>query len=625
MMWESRWTMFVKFTEKAQKALVVAESSAYHLGYSEVTSEHLLLSLLKNSELTFTKVLKKYMVNDKKIMEQLYKTDNKSEIPYLEYTSELRNLLEEAMSIAYQKKVTADLLGYVLIQRDCLGRQLLQSYGVDLDYVSKKLKEKKENSLGGFVELIDLNDKVKKNKTKIIGREKELKLLVEMLCRKEKNNAIIVGDAGVGKTALVEKLACELNQASVNHPLFGRRVYELDLSSVLAGTKYRGDFEEKLKKIITAIKGDKKAIIFIDEIHNLVDAGKAEGAIDASNILKPYLARGEITCIGATTYKEYKKYFETDPALNRRFAKIDLKEENKEATFMILKGLKKDYEIFHQITIPDELIEYVIDMTSKHMKDRHQPDKSLDVLDLSCVRGRMQQEEILSKEIVFEVIESLCGYSLKDNQDIQKQLKEKIIGQDQAIEAFTKGLLSNQKNFLLMGTNGVGKTTLVKQTAKLLNAHLIVSHIQESQPIEPLLEEVSRYPQSLILLDDIQYIRPSIMQFFLKIMEDQEYEGVDFSHVRFILTTSRTRKDAPGFMKKKNHPEVLFPGLMEKMDVVVEFETFDEKKAREFLNHHQIVDEQLQTELLDCDYTRYGARILLKKMREKQSENSIQP
>lgn len=639
--------MFVKFSEKAQKALVIAESSAYHLGCTEVASEHLLLSLLKMSDLVFTNTLNQYMVTDKKIAMLLASYQTQEEVPYLEYSEELRDIIEEAMKLAYQKKVTADLLGYVLINKSCKARDILQAYGVDLAFVKEKLKEKKESSLAQIHELIDLNEKVIKKKIKVIGRDLEMQLLMEMLCRKEKNNAVIVGDAGVGKTALVEKLAGYLNTVDTNHPLYGRRIYELDLASVLAGTKYRGDFEDKLKRIILALKEDKQAIVFIDEIHNLVDAGKAEGAIDASNILKPYLARGEITCIGATTYQEYKKYFEADPALNRRFAKIDLKEESEEATFLILKGLKKDYEIFHHIQIEDVLLKKIVELTNQYMRDRHQPDKSLDVLDLCCVKTRMLGNKQVEQKMVETVIESLCGFTLGQKNSfeaLQNELQSQFFGQNKAIQDFCQSLNQGKKTFLFFGPTGVGKTEIIKQTSKFLHRHLIRFHMGEFKDAytmnkllgtapgyvgydkqKPFLEEIKRYPESIVLLDDAHLAHPQILQFFVKIFDEKDYENVDFSHVIFVMTTKNQEKEATGFLKKKTQPEVLFPGLFERVDVVIEFKPLDRQSAKAILDYHEIKDEKLQEELLECDYNQKGARILLKRLKEKQSENTCQP
>ena len=297
--------MLMKFSEKAQKAIVVAEGIAFNLGHQNVGSEHLLLSLLKMQDTTLSKLLKEYHVTDQAIEKDLQRLFGKTQeqLFYMEYTNVFKDILESAISKSsarQETKVTIETLCLALLEeKQCVAHELLASYHVDFEDVLQKLKTTKKGSdeLAKVENLVNLNAKVKRQQPIVIGRDQEVAALIEILCRKEKNNALIVGDAGVGKTALVEKLACLMNDMDKNHPLYEKTIYELDLAGVVAGTKYRGEFEDKLKKIIEHVKNDGQAIIFIDEIHNLVGAGGAEGAIDASNILKPYLARKELTCI----------------------------------------------------------------------------------------------------------------------------------------------------------------------------------------------------------------------------------------------------------------------------------------------------------------------------------------
>lgn len=578
--------MFVKFSEKAQKALVIAESCAYQLSHQEVTTEHLLLALLKMPELSLTKSLKKYMVTDKKIMERLKHKESLKGAIYIEYSDELRYVIETSMKQATSKKVSADLFGIVLIQQNCYAKTLLEEYGVDLAYVRQFLKEKRENSLKQIPELIDLNEKVRKKGITIIGRDNELELLMEMLCRKEKNNAIIIGDAGVGKTALVEKLAGKLNNLDCQHPLYKKVVYELDLPSVLAGTKYRGDFEEKLKKIIFALKQDPHAIVFIDEIHNLVDAGKAEGAIDASNILKPYLARGELSCIGATTYIEYNKYFESDPALNRRFAKIELKEEGDEAIFLVLKGLKNSYEKFHHVSISDNILKEIIFLTSTHMKDRHQPDKSLDVLDLCCVKARMENKKELTIGNVEEVVESLCGFKFNQNTSwdlMYEHLLNKYPIYKNELDTFCEGLKKGKMSFVCIGGKYLHR--MVKDMSKYIHRHLLCYRMGEyndhyalqrllgtdvsNDKCKSLLQEVKRYPECIILVDDFECANLSVVHFFSKLLEEKEYDHIDFKHAILIFNVKGMNANI-GFKKNKD-VGMLFPGVSIQTDEIIYF------------------------------------------------------
>lgn len=538
--------MFVKFSDKAQKALVIAESLAYQSGQTEVTSQHLLVALLKMPDVGLNKLLKQYKITEQTILERLKLQECEQMPAYLEYSDELRYVIECSMAKASSKKVSVELLSYVLVDKSVYAKQILEDFDVNIDLLKQNLKEKKDQILLQFSELIDLNEKVKTKGIQVIGRDKELTLLMEMLCRKEKNNAIIVGDAGVGKTALVEKLAATLNNLPSSHPLYQKRVYELDLAGVLAGTKYRGDFEEKLKKIIYSLKDDKNAIVFIDEIHNLVDAGKAEGAIDASNILKPYLARGEISCIGATTYQEYKKYFESDPALNRRFSKIDLKEENQEAIFNILKGLKNSYETFHCVSICDDILKEIIEMTTKYMRDRQQPDKSLDVLDLCCVKAKMDYNHVVTKECVEIVVAELCGYDFK-NQYTFKQMANNVQTNEESLRQFYEDLKKDKRVYLFYGNVS---SKLIQQIAQNLNKHLVIIEFGMTKEYfdSQFLEEIKRYSQSIVYIEDFNHFHMQLKYLLKKVIDQKEYQGVDFSHVIFIFK-QKIEKNVSGFMK----------------------------------------------------------------------------
>ena len=268
----------------------------------------------------------------------------------------------------HEKKVSIDCLSLGVINvKDSVALELLNKYEVDIEMIRETLNEKTrvENELDQIPELVNLNKQVKTRKTKVIGRVQELKQLIEILCRKEKNNAIVVGKAGVGKTALIEKLAIEINQGRVPELLKNSIIYELDLSGVVAGTKYRGEFEEKFKKIIRKICAHPECIVFIDEIHNIVGAGGADGAIDAANMIKPYIARKQFTCIGATTQNEYYKFFEKDEALNRRFQYVHLEPTTISQTVEIITGLKQSFEQFHQATFDHQHIQYLVESSHR--------------------------------------------------------------------------------------------------------------------------------------------------------------------------------------------------------------------------------------------------------------------
>ena len=406
--------MLTKFDEQAQKAIVVAESIAFDLGHNNVGSEHLLLSLLKISDCKLRDLVKEYGVNEKNIYEDIKRLfgTNDDQPFYMEYSDAVKNILETAVEITNKQnksKVTLNILTISLLKNaECVAHELLKKYHVDFDDIIYQLNENSEleTKLDQIPSLVNLNKKVKQSEHLIIGRKKELEKLCMILSKKEKNNALIIGEAGVGKSALVEKLAYLINQNKVNDGLKKKIIYELSLSSIVAGTKYRGEFEEKLRKIIDKVKDMDNVIIFIDEIHNIIGAGGAEGAIDAANILKPYLARKDLTIIGATTTEEYYQHFEKDQAMNRRFSVITLKENTKEETLEILQKTKLFYERFHQIEVNDEVLTYLVENVDRYIKNRTFPDKAIDIFDLACVKARFKQQHIITKKIVKEEINS---------------------------------------------------------------------------------------------------------------------------------------------------------------------------------------------------------------------------
>ena len=550
--------MLTQFHEKAQKAIVIAESIAFDLGHSSVGSEHLLLSLLKMKDSPFSKILKAYHVDDEMIYEDIVRLFGEKDIQpfYMEYSEVVKKILEDAMSMSEAKKeakVSLNTLSIALLmQKESVAVELLNKYHVPFDDVKKELSEEKSllHELDLIHELTNFNNLVKKQERLMIGRDKELEQLFLTLCKKEKNNALLIGKAGVGKTALVEKLALKINSHEVPTALKNKVIYELSLSSIVAGTKYRGEFEEKFKKIIDKVIQAKDAILFIDEIHNLIGAGGAEGAIDASNILKPYLARKDLTIIGATTIEEYYKYFEKDQAMNRRFAVIKLNENTIEETFDILKGLKTQYEDYHHIHIPEERLQDVIDLCDQYLIQRVFPDKALDVLDLACVKAVFLEKHELEKHDIEKVIEEITGMNILDTfsyQHLIKQMKEEIIGQDQAIATMIESLESLSQYphpqkpsgiYLLVGHSGIGKTQTAKVLAKLLNRHFIkldmseysepssVSKIIGSPPgyigyddHSSLLHEIILHPNSVLLLDEIEKAHPQVMHLFLQVFE----------------------------------------------------------------------------------------------------------
>lgn len=680
--------MLMKFSEKAQKAIVVAESIAFNLGHPNVGSEHLLLSLLKMQDLTLCEILKKYHVTDRAIEQDMIRLFGKNEeqLYYMEYTNIFKQVLENAVILGHerhQSKASVEMLCLALLNEEkSVAHELLASYHVPFEEIKEALlhSKKNRNELSRISDLINLNEKVKKRKPLVIGRDQELNALIEILCRKEKNNALIVGDAGVGKTALVEKLASVINDSTKEHPLHDYQIYELDLASVVAGTKYRGEFEDKLKKIIDQVRETENSIIFIDEIHNLVGAGGAEGAIDASNILKPYLARGEITCIGATTYEEYRRYFEKDRALNRRFGKIDLKEEDEAACVKILEGLKERFESFHQVQIPSSLLHDIVFLSSRYIHERRQPDIAIDVLDLACVKTKMAKKEEVDKETILSVMERITGMNLHHERPLtflKDTLDQKIHGQSEVIDSLIDQLALVEAGFyhehqprltlLFAGPTGVGKTEIAKILADTYYGHLIrldLSEYKEAHSISKIigsppgyvgyeeaygfLDEVRRYPHSVILLDEIDKAHKDVLHLFLQVfdegyLEDRQKNKIDFSNSLIIMTTNMGYhlpmsrrvgfKEEEDVTKSKMMLENQFSlEFLNRIDYIFYFKhlTRNDCKAiiKDYLAAYQTkfdwtskCDENWYEKVIShADIEKYGARALQREVRQQLYE-----
>lgn len=386
--------MFSKFSECAKKVLLQAKKEMVDLCHPYVGSEHLLLAILKDKNSNTTKKLKKYNIEYQNFKKEIINVIGigKEKTEWFLYTPLLKKIIQEAMDESKESnvEVTSDCLFNSLIQQgEGIAIRVMLSMGIDFDKIveefnvqniTKKNKNKKKLIIEEYG--LDLTKKANQEELDpVIGREQELNRIIEILCRKTKNNPLLIGEAGVGKTAIIEELTKMIANGIVPNQLKNKRVISLQMSSLVAGTKYRGEFEERINKIMKELENNNDVIVFIDEIHTLVGAGGAEGAIDASNILKPTLARGRIKVIGATTIEEYKKYIEKDRALSRRFQTIKIEEPDIFKTKEILLKLRPIYENFHNVIISDEIIDAIIKYSDKYIYDRKQPDKAIDILD----------------------------------------------------------------------------------------------------------------------------------------------------------------------------------------------------------------------------------------------------
>ena len=436
--------MIGNFSEEAQTILINAKKEMIELGHPYIGTEHLLLSIL-NTDSNISDRLKEFGLSYDVFREELCRvvgtTNKRGE--YFLYTPLLKRVIENAIMDSKDNndgEVTVEHLFYAILEEgEGIAIRIIIGMGIDIESLydefsyslikkSKKGKKKKLliSDLG-----VELTEEAKNGKLDpVIGRDNEVKRVMEILCRRNKNNPILIGDAGVGKTAIVEELARLISEDNVPSSLVGKRIFSLDMATMVAGTKYRGEFEERMKKVIKEIEDNPDIILFIDEVHTLVGAGGAEGAIDASNILKPALARGKIRCIGATTTEEYKKFIEKDSALERRFQKINIKEPSIEETKNILLKIKPIYEKYHNVIISDKIINSIIELSEKYIFDRNRPDKEIDILDEVCSRVGMKEskEESRVRDIkreIFNIDKEKNSFIIDNNIDKAYALRKK--------------------------------------------------------------------------------------------------------------------------------------------------------------------------------------------------------
>lgn len=415
----------IKYEEDLKKVLKQSEKEAINLNHNFIGTEHLLIgALLQDNEIS--NILKKEINKDNLINKtnKYIKKDKNISIPT--YTPLLKKIIIESTN---ENKITLrNVILNIFKNNDGIAITILNDQKVNINKLINKISNDKTLKYG-----INFNEKVKnKSYIPIVGREKEINELIEALCKKDKNNAIIVGEAGVGKTAIVEALAYKINKNEVPKELQNKKIIEISMSSVISGTRYRGEFEEKMEKIIDEFKENDDYILFIDEIHTMVGTGGSDGAIDASNILKPSLARNEIKCIGATTTREYNKSFLKDKALNRRFQIINIEEPSELETLNILKNVKKYYENFHKVKISSKELNTIINIASKD-NTKKEPDRSLELLDLICTRAKINKPNtnIKINELLKEKANYIKANNFKEAKKIDKLIKnfknEKIV------------------------------------------------------------------------------------------------------------------------------------------------------------------------------------------------------
>lgn len=743
--------MFGKFSEEAQRVLVDAQKEMSELKHPYIGSEHLLLAILKNNQDLVNK-FKKYKITYKSFKEELINLvgigDNTPDL--LLYSTTLKTILE---NVIIESRETGDeisvneLLLSLLNEGEGKAIRILLSLGVDINKLysdiseKRKIKQKKSKKLIVEELGVDLTKRAKNNELDpVIGRDIELNRVIEILSRRTKNNPLLIGEAGVGKTAIAEELARRIVSGNVPMPLKNKRIISVDMACTVAGTKYRGEFEERIKKMVKELEDNDDVIIFIDEIHTLVGAGGAEGAIDASNILKPALARGKLKLIGATTISEYKKFIEKDNALDRRFQKVFVEEPDKSNLKNILMNLKSIYEAYHGVKIEEKLIDKIIELSDRYIYDRCEPDKSIDILDEVCTKVSLkeakEEKEIIKLSDCLTKIQKEKNnaiinqnydkaYSLKEDEEelqskinklkldymrkekvkkvklkdivevvssktkipineiskdyitsineIEKTLKENIIGQDEAINKLIDiskkiklGIKDKNRSYsvLFCGSTGTGKTYLSKLFAENLVGKnnvikLDMSEYSESISINKIigspagyvgyddnkniLEEIRNKPYSVLILDEIEKAHKSVLNFFLNILDegnckDSSGKTVRFDNVLIIMTSNAyASKSLMGFNKNttNNSLEDFFSKeFINRIDEIVPFNKFTEEDINKIIikeankcykkyNSENIISLDMINRIIkESNYEEYGVRKLCKAVR-KEIENQI--
>jgi ATP-dependent Clp protease ATP-binding subunit ClpA len=680
--------------QELEVSLHMAFVEARQKRHEFITVEHLLLALLDNP--TAAEVLRACAANIDELRKQLAEfigahtptvagTEEIDTQPTLGFQRVIQRAILHVQSSGKKEVTGANVLVAIFGEKDSHAVYFLHQQGVTrldvVNYISHGIakspqpqqpkqgeaegEDEQGQQSGGALESYTLNLNALALTGKIdplIGRERELERVIQTLCRRRKNNPLLVGEAGVGKTAIAEGLARRIVEGQVPEILSRCQVYSLDMGALLAGTKYRGDFEQRLKAVLKQLVDNPNAILFIDEIHTLIGAGAASGGtLDASNLLKPALSTGQLKCIGATTYNEYRGIFEKDHALSRRFQKIDVTEPSLEETVEILRGLKSRFEAHHGVKYSSAALSSAVELSSRYITDRHLPDKAIDVIDeagaAQKILPKSRQKRVIGKGEIEEIISKIARIppatvSLDDRaalKNLDRDLKAVVFGQDKAIDALVSairtarsGLGNPQKpigNFLFSGPTGVGKTEVARQLAYCMGIELIrfdMSEYMERHAVSRLIgappgyvgfdqgglltEAISKKPYSVLLLDEIEKAHPDIFNILLQVMDhgtltDNNGRKADFRNVIIVMTTNAgaeaLNKAVMGFTAKKESGDemaeirrMFTPEFRNRLDAIISFASLDHEIILRVVDKFLMqLEEQLHEKKVEAVFT----------------------